>query len=183
MNTDHEQRFKDLVNSVKIREGKTFTEIAATLGITKNHLSSLMHGKYPIPLNLAVKAVNIFEDSPYILNEPAANYGKANDQNACSDFDDCDLDQVMAGNDMEPDIQSGDRMMLRSFKDSDNLVWGHIYHISTPDFKIVRRVFPGTNKGELILRSTNPKYPDMYIKKDSIKSIHILKGLILKRII
>lgn len=75
------------------------------------------------------------------------------------------------GESMEPGIQSGDLVFIRSQPSVEN---GQIAAVAIGDDATLKRVFWYPDKGLLILKADNPTYQELIYQQDELEQIHVL---------
>src|SRR3546814_697222 len=87
------------------------------------------------------------------------------------------------GDSMSPRYQNGDIIAVRQVRNLDVILWGEAYLVITDEatngLKVLRLLMEHENKDKVILRALNPDFSgDMVIGKESIVSLHLVKGRI-----
>src|SRR3546814_376640 len=98
-------------------------------------------------------------------------------------FNDCTAYFPHYGDSMSPRYQNGDIIAVRQVRNLDVILWGEAYLVITDEatngLKVLRLLMEHENKDKVILRALNPDFSgDMVIGKESIVSLHLVKGRI-----
>lgn len=83
------------------------------------------------------------------------------------------------GDSMVPTYQSGDLVAIAPVTDTSWFDWGRVYVLDTSNGPLIKRLFPGREKGKLTLHSDNSEaYLDLEIPMESIYHIFRVVGSI-----
>lgn len=94
-------------------------------------------------------------------------------------FEDCFACFPVYGNSMAPKISSGDIVCVSKILAVEHILWGEIYVIVTDVMRVVKTLHPGKTDECLVLRSINPDFAgDTVLKKEDIKALYLVKGII-----
>jgi len=80
------------------------------------------------------------------------------------------------GDSMAPEIENGDELACRFVTDPRSLQWGCVYVLDTAEGIVVKRVYDAGDNLRCV--STNPKYAEFLVPKDSIQTIAKVTGLV-----
>lgn len=84
-----------------------------------------------------------------------------------------------AGTSMQPNYSNGDILACRRVGENPFYQWGNVYIVNTEQGVLVKRVFEGSDSKSISLQSDNSEhYPAINVRKDSIKPIAMVVGLI-----
>jgi phage repressor protein C with HTH and peptisase S24 domain len=100
------------------------------------------------------------------------------------DYEDCDLCLNIWGDSMYPHYVSGDVIICKRIFNQDIISYGDTYLIITREYRFVKYIYPDDeDKGKIILRSENKKYPDIPIPRKEILRMFLVKGKVQRKII
>ena len=91
--------------------------------------------------------------------------------------DDCRIVRV-SGDSMTPVINNGDYLAVRELRNPDLIFWGQIYVLLLDDYRMVKYLRKHDNPDMVILRSENPKYDDMEVRRTDIRDIMIVHNIL-----
>ena len=91
--------------------------------------------------------------------------------------DDCRIVRV-SGDSMTPVVNNGDYLAVRELRNPDLIFWGQIYVLLLDDYRMVKYLRKHDNPDMVILRSENPKYDDMEVRRDDIRDIMIVHNIL-----
>ena len=84
------------------------------------------------------------------------------------------------GDSMEPVIRNGDRIAVREIGSWDMIVYGQIYMVLTDEYRLLKYIRRHKTDPEnmIILRSANPDYDDIDLKRSKIRKLFIVENVI-----
>lgn len=90
---------------------------------------------------------------------------------------DCVMVRV-SGDSMEPKIANGGFVAIRPIRSAANIFWGQIYVIVLDEYRMVKylRRHP-SDPDMVVLRSENPAYDDMDVRRDDIKALFLVETI------
>lgn len=97
-------------------------------------------------------------------------------------YNDCFAFVRVAGLDMQPDFSPSDVIPIKKITDFDNIPFGAVYLIITEEQRLLRyiRLNEDNPTKTFILRSNNPDFDDMTLKKSAIKFLFQVRGKLTK---
>ena len=82
------------------------------------------------------------------------------------------------GDSMLPRYQSGDIMLCRIIKSNDFIQWGKVYVIDSEQGAMIKRLcIDPESENHVLLKSDNPEYDPIRIRKGEIRQIALVVGL------
>lgn len=93
-------------------------------------------------------------------------------------YKDCDFSINVWGDSMYPAYKNGDIIACREIKDKSVILFGEAYLVITQEFRTLKFIQKGSDRGTVILRSDNPKFDDVEIPRDAILKLYLVKGKI-----
>ena len=84
----------------------------------------------------------------------------------------------VSGDSMAPVIQDGDYVAVRELNNPDQIYWGQIYIIQLDDFRLVKYVRRHTDPNMVVLRSENPNYDDMDVRRVDIHEMLLVQHVL-----
>jgi len=97
------------------------------------------------------------------------------------DFYENDLYMIdVEGDSMYPSLSHGDKVILKQVEETRHLKWGEIYVIDAVDGRVVKRVYKGSDKNALTLKSDNICYEPYEVSTEDIRSIWLVRGILSK---
>lgn len=82
------------------------------------------------------------------------------------------------GNSMTPRLLPGCYISIRPVPLDSTLVWGRIYVVVLPDFRLVKTVRRHDDPAKVILHSANPDYDDIEVLRSDIESLYLVENVI-----
>ncbi|MCM1292503.1 MAG: helix-turn-helix domain-containing protein [Bacteroides sp.] len=82
------------------------------------------------------------------------------------------------GDSMSPTISDGAFVAIRRITDPDCIFWGQIYVVVLDDFRVVKFLRRHPDPDMVILRSDNPRYDDMEVRRDKIRGIYLVESIL-----
>lgn len=82
------------------------------------------------------------------------------------------------GDSMQPVIQNGGYVVFMPENDLDNIMWGQIYIVITETRRMVKYVRRHQDADMVVLRSANPDYDDMDMKREDIVALYPVKTIL-----
>lgn len=79
-----------------------------------------------------------------------------------------------------PTFEHGDLLIIKNLTNPKLVRWGNPYVMISKEEKLVKRVFEDKTKEYFILKSDNGDYEEQKLKKELIKYIWEIKGIIRK---
>ena len=83
------------------------------------------------------------------------------------------------GDSMQQVIKDGDWIAVREVKNYDDIYWGQIYLVITPEYRLLKYV--RRNKEDdtaILLRSENPNFDDMVLAKAKIVHLYVVENIL-----
>lgn len=90
---------------------------------------------------------------------------------------DCRIVHV-SGDSMTPVIDNGDLIAVREVSNTQYIVWGRIYVVTLEDMRLVKYVRKHSDPNMVILRSANPDYDDIEVKRSDILDLMQVESVI-----
>ena len=90
---------------------------------------------------------------------------------------DCRIVRV-SGDSMAPVIMDGDFIAVREMSNPDQIYWGQIYVVQLDDFRLVKYVRRHSDPNMVVLRSENPNYDDMDVRRSDIHGMLLVKHVL-----
>ena len=90
---------------------------------------------------------------------------------------DCRIVRV-SGDSMAPVIMDGDFIAVREMNNPDQIYWGQIYVVQLDDFRLVKYVRRHSDPNMVILRSENPNYDDMDVRRADIHGMLLVQHVL-----
>jgi len=84
------------------------------------------------------------------------------------------------GDSMEPVIRNGDRIAIREIGSWEMIVYGQIYMVLTDEYRLLKylRRHKADPENMIILRSANPDYDDIDLKRSKIRKLFVVENVI-----
>lgn len=82
------------------------------------------------------------------------------------------------GDSMKPVICNGDYVALREMTSMQYIYWGQIYVVLLDDFRMIKYVRKNADPRLVTLRSANPDYDDMEIRRDDIRELMLVQTIL-----
>lgn len=84
------------------------------------------------------------------------------------------------GDSMTPKISDGNWIAIREIYDFDDVFYGQIYVVVTNEYRMIKyvRKYEQDEQNYFILRSDNPNYDDITIRKDKIRKMFIVENIL-----
>lgn len=88
----------------------------------------------------------------------------------------------VSGSDMQPDFSPSDLVAIKLINDRENVLYGACFLIITEEQRLLRyiRLCEDNPKDYFLLRTNNPNFDDMKIKKSAIKHLFQIRGKLVK---
>ena len=83
----------------------------------------------------------------------------------------------VSGDSMQPVIRSGDFIAVRELSNLQQIFWGQIYVVVLDDYCMVKYVRRHENPEWVILRSENPNYDDMEVRRTDIRDMMFVQHI------
>ena len=83
----------------------------------------------------------------------------------------------VSGDSMQPVIRSGDFIAVRELSNLQQIFWGQIYVVVLDDYCMVKYVRRHQDPDMVILRSENPNYDDMEVRRADIRDIMFVQRI------
>ena len=90
---------------------------------------------------------------------------------------DCHIFRV-TGDSMTPVINNGDFLAIREVTNPNLIFWGQIYVLLLDDYRMVKYVRRHSDPSMMILRSANPEYDDIEIKRSDVSKLFIVTNVL-----
>ena len=90
---------------------------------------------------------------------------------------DCRIVRV-SGDSMAPVIMDGDFIAVREMSNPDQIYWGQIYVVQLDDFRLVKYVRRHSDPNMVVLRSENPNYDDMDVRRSDIHGMLLVQHVL-----
>jgi len=84
----------------------------------------------------------------------------------------------VSGDSMAPVIQDGDFVAVREVSNASQIYWGQIYVVQLDDFRVVKYVRRHTDPNMVVLRSENPNYDDMDVRRNDIHGMLLVQHIL-----
>ena len=84
----------------------------------------------------------------------------------------------VSGDSMSPVIQDGDFVAVREVSNPSQIYWGQIYVVQLDDFRVVKYVRRHTDPNMVVLRSENPNYDDMDVRRSDIHEMLLVQHVL-----
>lgn len=84
----------------------------------------------------------------------------------------------VSGDSMQPVIRSGDLLAVRELTNIQQIFWGQIYVVVLDDYCMVKYVRRHSDPDMVILRSENPNYDDMEIRRTDIRDLMFVQHIV-----
>ena len=84
----------------------------------------------------------------------------------------------VSGDSMAPVIQDGDFVAVRELSNPGQIYWGQIYVVQLDDFRLVKYVRRHTDPNMVVLRSENPNYDDMDVRRVEIHEMLLVQHVL-----
>ena len=90
---------------------------------------------------------------------------------------DCRIVRV-SGDSMSPVIMDGDFIAVRELNNPSQIYWGQIYIVQLDDFRLVKYVRRHSDPNMVVLRSENPNYDDMDVRRTDIHGMMLVQHIL-----
>ena len=84
----------------------------------------------------------------------------------------------VSGDSMAPVIMDGDFVAVREVSNPNQIYWGQIYVIQLDDFRVVKYLRRHTDPNMVVLRSENPNYDDMDVRRSDIHEMLLVQHVL-----
>ena len=84
----------------------------------------------------------------------------------------------VSGDSMAPVIMDGDFVAVREVSNPNQIYWGQIYIIQLDDFRLVKYLRRHTDPNMVVLRSENPNYDDMDVRRADIHEMFLVQHVL-----
>lgn len=84
----------------------------------------------------------------------------------------------VSGDSMAPVIMDGDFVAVREVSNPNQIYWGQIYVIQLDDFRLVKYLRRHSDPNMVVLRSENPNYDDMDVRRTDIHSLLLVQHVL-----
>lgn len=84
----------------------------------------------------------------------------------------------VSGDSMKPVICSGDLLAVRELTNLQQIFWGQIYVVVLDDYCMVKYIRRHVDPDMVILRSENPNYDDMEIRRADIRDLMFVQHIV-----
>lgn len=82
------------------------------------------------------------------------------------------------GESMNPIIKNGSMISVREIKNWDFIVYGQIYLVVTPEYRLLKYVRKHENKDYVLLKSANPDFDDIELSKGDIVKLLLVEDIL-----
>lgn len=167
--------------------------IVVNLGVSKEWLldgTDLPFGKTPVPANseaspallsagagTPVYDVDVTAGSASGRNELFASENIVGWVNLPNMSSNCRIVRV-SGDSMAPVINDGDFVAVREVSNPGQIYWGQIYVVQLDDFRLVKYLRRHTDPNMVVLRSENPNYDDMDVRRSDIHEMLLVQHIL-----
>ena len=84
----------------------------------------------------------------------------------------------VSGDSMAPVIMDGDFVAVRELSNLNQIYWGQIYVVQLDDFRLVKYLRRHTDPNMVVLRSENPNYDDMDVRRTDIHELLLVQHVL-----
>jgi phage repressor protein C with HTH and peptisase S24 domain len=84
----------------------------------------------------------------------------------------------VSGDSMQPVIGNGDFIVVHELPNISQIAWGQIYVVILDDYRLVKYVRKHNDAQKVILRSQNPNYDDIIVRRHDIKEMMIVQNIL-----
>lgn len=84
----------------------------------------------------------------------------------------------VSGDSMAPVINDGDFVAVREVSNPNQIYWGQIYVVQLDDFRLVKYLRRHTDPNMVVLRSENPNYDDMDVRRSDIHEMLLVQHVL-----
>ncbi|MBQ6166137.1 MAG: LexA family transcriptional regulator [Muribaculaceae bacterium] len=84
----------------------------------------------------------------------------------------------VSGDSMAPVINDGDFIAVREVSNLSQIYWGQIYLVQLDDFRVVKYVRRHSDPNMVVLRSENPNYDDMDVRRADIHEMLLVQHIL-----
>ena len=84
----------------------------------------------------------------------------------------------VSGDSMAPVINDGDFVAVREVSNPAQIYWGQIYVVQLDDFRLVKYLRRHTDPNMVVLRSENPNYDDMDVRRSDIHEMLLVQHVL-----
>jgi len=84
----------------------------------------------------------------------------------------------VSGDSMSPVIMDGDFIAVRELSNPNQIYWGQIYVVQLDDFRLVKYLRRHTDPNMVVLRSENPQYDDMDVRRTDIHELLLVQHIL-----
>lgn len=84
----------------------------------------------------------------------------------------------VSGSSMQPKINPGSYISIRSMPLDAPISWGRIYVVVLADFRLVKYVRRNDNPELVTLHSANPEFDDIEIQRSEIEALYLVENII-----
>ena len=84
----------------------------------------------------------------------------------------------VSGDSMAPVINDGDFVAVREVSNPNQIYWGQIYVVQLDDFRLVKFLRRHSDPNMVVLRSENPNYDDMDVRRSDIHEILLVQHVL-----
>ena len=164
--------------------------LVVNLGVSKDWLldgTDLPFGKTPVRVDAAVAAPSGTGTPVYDVdataglasgrNELFANENIVGWVNLPNMSPNCRIVRV-SGDSMAPVIMDGDFVAVREVSNPAQIYWDQIYVVQLDDFRLVKYLRRHTDPNMVVLRSENPNYDDMDVRRSDIHEMHLVQHVL-----
>ena len=84
----------------------------------------------------------------------------------------------VSGDSMAPVINDGDFIAVRELSNPGQVYWGQIYVVQLDDYRLVKYLRRHTDPNMVVLRSENPNYDDMDVRRSDIHELLLVQHIL-----
>ena len=84
----------------------------------------------------------------------------------------------VSGDSMDPVIRDGDYIAVRELSSMNTIFWGQIYVVLLDDYRLLKYVRRHDDPAMVILRSENPRYDDMDVRRTDIRELMFVQNIL-----
>ena len=165
--------------------------LVVNLGVSKEWLmdgTDLPFGKTPVRVDGEVAAASAGGGTPVYDVDVTAGVASGRNELFASEnivgwvnlpnmSPNCRIVRV-SGDSMAPVINDGDFVAVREVSNPSQIYWGQIYVVQLDDFRLVKYLRRHTDPNMVVLRSENPNYDDMDVRRSDIHEMLLVQHVL-----
>jgi phage repressor protein C with HTH and peptisase S24 domain len=165
--------------------------LVVNLGVSKEWLmdgTDLPFGKTPVRVDGEVAATGAGGGTPVYDVDVTAGVASGRNELFASEnivgwvnlpnmSPNCRIVRV-SGDSMAPVINDGDFVAVREVSNPSQIYWGQIYVVQLDDFRLVKYLRRHTDPNMVVLRSENPNYDDMDVRRSDIHEMLLVQHVL-----